>query len=270
LISVGGYIISDKLAEREHNTKRIRQFFSNYLEKINYEGVFGVANFANVYDALMPVQQDKLQMVCDSQFPQFMQQGSIISIGVVYPESVIDCINVRHDGKIDKTRWNIYARAYTTLNRLLNEISGTIVDQFGGIPVLATLEGFASEVSHVEEYYSQTISHRMVTEHAGLGWRGKNELIVNDQYSCALRFASIITPLPLLQETYRESLCGDCTACLDACSFLKKKAELDNYRENCRKYINALNLEDEVCGKCIKSCYRQSIFKDQFQLPVQL
>lgn len=260
--------MSNEIAEREQNTDRVRQYFYNFLEKISYTGVFGVANFEKVYDALMPIQQDKLKTICNSRFPQFLQQGSIISIGIVYPESVIDGINVRNDGKIDKVRWNIYARAYTTINRLLNEISGTLVDQFEGIPVLATLEGFASEVSHVEEYYGQTISHRVVAEYAGLGWRGKNELIVNNQYSCALRFASIITLLPLLQETYRDSLCGDCTACLDACSFLNKKAELDNYRENCRKFINALNLEDEVCGKCIKSCYRQSIFKDQFQLPL--
>ena len=195
--------MTDELVEREQNTDRVRQYFFNYVENINYAGVFGVANFAKVYDALMPVQQDKLQTVSESQFSQFLQQGSIISIGVVYPESVIDCINVRNDGKIDKTRWNIYARAYTTLNRLLNEISDAMVNQFGGIPVLATLEGFVSEVNHVEEYYGQTISHRVVAEHAGLGWRGKNELIVNDQYSCALRFASIITPFLSDKGLYR-------------------------------------------------------------------
>ncbi len=196
-----------------------------------------------------------------------MEQGSIISLGIAYPESIIDCINVRHNGTFDKDQWNVYAREYQNLNRLLYDISRDIAIHFGGIPIPATLEGFANEVNHVEEYYGHTISHRVGAEQAGLGWRGKNEMIVNKQYSCALRFASIITTLPLIQGTKIESLCGECIACLEACPFLKKKANLKNYRENCRRYINALNLEDEVCGKCILACYRQSIFKDQFQLP---
>ncbi|MFQ6126305.1 MAG: hypothetical protein ACE5R6_17105 [Candidatus Heimdallarchaeota archaeon] len=258
--------MAQKEQERERNTKRVRHFFHEHLKNIYYEGVFGVANFNSVYQDLLPIQQVKLKELCQFQFQKLIQQGSIISVGIAYPESVIDCINVKRNGMLDKTRWNVYAREYQKLNRLLNDISRKIANHFGGIPVPATLEGFANEVNHVEEYYGHTISHRVGAEHAGLGWRGKNELIVHEQYSCALRFASIITTLPLLQGIKRESLCENCRACLEICSILKKKARLKNYRENCRKYIIALGLEDEVCGKCIWACYRQSIFKDQFKL----
>lgn len=258
--------MAQKELERERNTKRVRQYFHQYLEKIHYEGVFGVANFNSVYQELLPIQQAKFKELCQLQFQEFMQQGSIISVGIAYPESIIDCIDVRHNGIIDKARWNVYAREYQKLNRLLNDISRDLATHFGGISIPATLEGFANEVNHVEEYYGHTISHRVGAEYAGLGWRGKNELIVHEQYSCALRFASIITTLPLLQGIKKESLCGNCRACLETCSILKKKSHLKNYRENCRKYIIALELDDEVCGKCIWACYRQSIFKDQFYL----
>lgn len=251
---------------REQNTKRVLQYFHQYLVKIHYKGVFGVANFRSVYHELLPIQQAKLKELCHFHFQRFIQHGSIISIGIAYPDSIIDCINVKHNGTIDKAKWNVYAQEYQKLNHLLNKISHDIATHFGGIPVPATLEGFADEVNHVEEYYGHTISHRVVAEFAGLGWRGKNELIVHEQYSCAIRFVSIITTLPLLQGSKKESLCGNCMACLEACSILKKKAHLENYRENCRKYIIALGLDDEVCGKCIWACYRQSNFKNQFSL----
>jgi len=259
--------MNQDMIERKQNTEQIRQYFNFCLDDTPYTGIFGVANFGKVANDLMPVQQAKLEEICQQQYSRLMQVGSIISIGIVYLESIIDCINVKKNGIFDKVKWNIYAREYQTINRLLNEITSKIIKQYGGISILATLEGMATEVSHVDEYFRHTISHRVVSEHAGLGWRGKNELVVNPLYSCAIRFASIVTTHPLLQNKKLKLSCGNCTACLEICPFLKKKDHIENYRENCRQYINALDLEDEVCGKCILACYRHGIFKDQFQLP---
>ena len=111
-----------------------------------------------------------------------------------------------------------------------------------------------------------TVSHRVIAENAGLGWRGKNELIVNDTSSCALRFASVLTTLPLIQDRKVENLCGVCDACLKACPLLRNKEKLENYREGCRRYIIQLDLDADVCGKCIKACYRQSIITSNFKL----
>jgi epoxyqueuosine reductase len=111
-----------------------------------------------------------------------------------------------------------------------------------------------------------TVSHRVVAENAGLGWRGKNELIVNEKFSCALRFASVVTSLPLSHGEKIKASCGECKACLEACAYLGNKEKLENYREDCRRYIVKLGLEREVCGKCIKACYRHSTFSDRFTL----
>jgi hypothetical protein len=48
--------------------------------------------------------------------------------------------------------------------------------------------------------------------------------------------------------------------------FLANKDRLENYREQCRRYIVSLGLEHEVCGKCIKACYRGSVHRDAFRL----
>jgi epoxyqueuosine reductase len=206
-----------------------------------------------------------LKHVCGEQLPSLMKVGSVICVGIAYPEHAINSIDVRlSDGTVNKDAWNVYAKEYHRINRFLNAISEEISDFFGGTPIPATVEGIA--VKDVEEYYGMTVSHRVIAENAGLGWRGKNELIVNEKFSCALRFASVITNLPLIHGKKVETSCKGCEACLEVCSFLKNKGRLKNYRESCRKYIAQLRLEAEVCGKCIKACYCNSIFGDSFKL----
>lgn len=247
------------------NFERIKNFFDEKLSTIGYDGVFGVARFFNVYCELMPVQRERLEDICGQKFSIYVKNGSIICIGIAYPEYAINSIDVRlNDGRVDKDAWNVYAREYHKINKFLNNISRDVADSFGGIPIPATVEGI--NVKSVEEYCGMTVSHRVVAENAGLGWRGKNELIVNSRFSCALRFASIITDLPLAYGRKVKISCGPCQACLDACPFLKNKEKLKDYRESCRKYIQKLGLEAEVCGKCIKACYNNSIFKNKFKL----
>jgi epoxyqueuosine reductase QueG len=253
--------------EREQNFQKVKSFFEEELAKIGYNGIIGATDFKKVYDNLMPIQKNKLQNICGDKFQTFMKNGSIICIGMAYPEHVIDCIDVKlSDGTVDKNAWNIYAREYPKLNRLLNTTSKNMAESFGGIPIPATVEGLIAGVKNVEEYYGMTVSHRVIAENAGLGWRGKNELIVNEKFSCALRFASVITNLPLTHGEKVKASCGECKACLEVCPFLKIKDKLENYRESCRRYIVKLGLEYGVCGKCIKACYRQSIFSHMFKL----
>jgi len=253
--------------KKESNIGRIREHFLRELEQVGYAGVLGVASFGTVHRELMPVQGRRLEELCGDQFQVYMERGSVICIGLAYPGHVIGCIGAESGGVPDKNTWNVYARAYREMNGVLNMISMKIADRFGGVAVPATIGGLTKKVENVNEYDEMTISHRVVAENAGLGWRGRNELIINQEYGCALRFASVITSLPLPCSEKLPFMCGGCEACLEVCSFLKNKRMLRDYRENCRRFINALGLEEEVCGKCILACLRQSIFKDQFRLP---
>jgi epoxyqueuosine reductase QueG len=251
--------------ERVQNFQRVKSFFSQRLAEIGYHGVIGAAAFRKVRNGLSPVQRSRLADLCGEQFESLQKDGSIISVGIAYPGHVIDCIDVRRgDGSVDRDAWNVYAKEYHRLNWFLNEISGDLVNAFGGISVHATVEGIA--VENVEEHYGKTVSHRVVAENAGVGWRGKNELIVNEKFSCALRFASVITSLPLVHRRKTGFSCGNCVACLEACPFLRNKDRLKDYRESCRRCIVQLGLEGEVCGKCIKACYRNSTVRSRFRL----
>ncbi len=53
---------------------------------------------------------------------------------------------------------------------------------------------------------------------AGLGWQGKNALLVNRRFGCWLFLAEYFIALPLpADEPDGKDHCGDCRACLDAC-----------------------------------------------------
>ncbi|MCW3978618.1 MAG: hypothetical protein NWF12_02615 [Candidatus Bathyarchaeota archaeon] len=244
----------------------VLSLFEEESSRRGLRGVIGVASFDSVHDALLPVQQEVLKGLVGDDFNGLMASGSFICIAYAYPEPAIDAIAVKRGDGYDRDAWNTYAREYKRLNRALDETATRLAHETGGIPVPATTSGVAAKVENVEDYYGLTLSHRVVAEQAGLGWRGKNELIVHPEYGCAIRLASVITEVPLERTAAINGGCGGCRACLEACSFLRFKDRLDNYREQCRRYIVALDLESEVCGKCVKACYRDSVHSDSFRL----
>ena len=215
-------------------------------------GILGVASFQDVYRNLMPVQQRRLL--------KFGSGESLIVIGIFHSHEAIESINTRKNGKTDKEAWNVYAHEYHDINKILNHAARTLADYVNGIPIPATLEGVASQINRVEDYYNVAVSQRVGAELAGLGWRGKNELIVTREKGCALRFVSIICPDTLAPGTKMDNQCGSCTACLTVCPFLRKKHILKNYREQCRRFIVTLGLSADVCGKCVKACYEYWLY----------
>ncbi|MBF0426308.1 MAG: tRNA epoxyqueuosine(34) reductase QueG [Magnetococcales bacterium] len=52
---------------------------------------------------------------------------------------------------------------------------------------------------------------------AGLGWQGKNTLLVSRRFGCWLFLAEMFLSLPLPSDKPERDHCGDCRRCLDAC-----------------------------------------------------
>jgi len=236
------------------NAKSIKQWIGEEIHKRGYNGISGIARFSDVYNSLMPLQRREVRKICGDKIDDFLSRGSAVSIAVFHTESAINSINVVKDGKIDYERWNVYAEEYNSLNNILNDICRKLAIMLNGIAFKATVEG--KEISSVEEYYPMAkISHMVAAEHAGIGARGKSELIVTKQNGAAVRLATVVTPQELSPDEKIKDLCGDCMACLDHCKILLKKEELRNYRQQCMEKIKALNLRYQVCGVCIKACF---------------
>lgn len=62
------------------------------------------------------------------------------------------------------------------------------------------------------------LMEREVAVLAGLGWRGKNTLLLNKQLGSYFFLACILVDIELpIDQPHESSHCGTCTACLDAC-----------------------------------------------------
>jgi epoxyqueuosine reductase len=114
-----------------------------------------------------------------------------------------------------------------------------------------------------------TLPHKTVATRAGLGWIGKNALLITPEYGSAIRISSVITDMPLLADIpINESKCGKCTNCVTACSAsaikgiawsvnLTRDELIDSFK--CRKKARELSkgrigIEISLCGKCIEVC----------------
>ncbi len=61
-------------------------------------------------------------------------------------------------------------------------------------------------------------NHKMAATSAGLGWIGKNGLLISPDYGPRLSLATVLTDAPLVPDAPMEhSLCGDCSLCRRYC-----------------------------------------------------
>jgi epoxyqueuosine reductase QueG len=56
------------------------------------------------------------------------------------------------------------------------------------------------------------LSHREVGALAGIGWRGRNNLLVHPEYGSQVRYTTILTDMPLEGAEVSSESCGDCMA----------------------------------------------------------
>lgn len=77
---------------------------------------------------------------------------------------------------------------------------------------------------------------------AGLGFRGKNTLLLNTKQGSMFFLGEIFTNLPLVASSSTTSHCGSCTKCLDICP---TKAFVAPYVLNASKCISYLTIENK-------------------------
>ena len=63
------------------------------------------------------------------------------------------------------------------------------------------------------------LPQKSIARIAGLGFIGKNNLLVTEDYGCAFVMCSVLTNAPVITDNYpvTESGCGTCDACIKAC-----------------------------------------------------
>jgi epoxyqueuosine reductase len=166
-----------------------------------------------------------------------------------------------------------YYGEYNRVNRALNEIAGRTAEDIFGLgydaePYPATLpEG--REPDEWVKTLSVPFQHKTAATRAGLGWIGKNALLVTPSLGPRLRLATVFTNMPLpVGEPITAGGCGECLACARRCparaikgvewqAGLDRGALVDAWScwETARRLIRELvGANNAVCGICVAVC----------------
>ena len=182
-----------------------------------------------------------------------------VSVAVALPAKVIR--------DLQKAPTVEYFQLYHTLNQALNEIV-TVGEEFLKEQGFAACAQTTDRVK-VSPDKTTPLPHKTVATRAGLGWIGKNCLLVTPQYGPAVRISSLLTDAPLeYDEPVSESRCGACDLCVRKCPAQALKNALWKTgmpREEiadlaaCRKkqmeiMTEQTGIETELCGRCFAVC----------------
>ena len=151
----------------------------------------------------------------------------------------------------------LYFHHYQRVNILLDTI-GLIVtsaiqdDGYRAVPIPA---------SQIVDWKTQKghLSHKHMAQAAGLGWIGRNNLLVNEQFGSRIRLVTILTDIPFVVSPPTLRDCGSCLDCLSVCpagAIKVRQEEFDHLRcyEQLKTFAKTLHFSHNICGVCVKAC----------------
>ena len=185
-----------------------------------------------------------------------------ISIGVSMLGSIVDGLADREDYFALK---NYYFHVYQVINLRINEITleiGRALMNRGYNALVVP----ASQTVDLTNLYG-LFSHKMAASLAGLGWIGKNCLLVTPDRGPRVRWGTVLTDAPLAADgPLPGNGCGGCKVCVDSCpagAFSGKAWKVSDAREirmdarKCFSYLQVTRKQEtgvEACGICVYSC----------------
>lgn len=212
---------------------------------------FGVADLSHARDAILAQGGPVV-----SQYPR------AVSLGITLFHAIVDQLPNRADRAV---AIDYRHHCYDIINRRLDRVASRLssVLQRGGYGVLPVPA--ARRVD--DEKICASFSHKMGAHLAGLGWIGKNCLLVTPEAGPRVRWTTVLTDAPLVTTGEpMEERCGDCEACIAICPVKAFTAE--PFRENeprearfdaakCNRYFEQMREKDAelaVCGQCLYVC----------------
>lgn len=172
-----------------------------------------------------------------------------ISMGLRLSDAVIDGIEDRPT----PLYFHHYRQVNYQLDRVALQVSIELQD--AGFSALAIP---ASQITG-ENPMCGHVCHRSIGFSAGLGWWGRNNLLVSPEFGSRFRLVTVMTDALLPTDAPIEADCGTCRACVSACpagAISENLAEFDReacYEKLC-EFRNIPYIGQHICGLCVKAC----------------
>ncbi|MCP4757680.1 MAG: epoxyqueuosine reductase [Proteobacteria bacterium] len=134
-----------------------------------------------------------------------------ISIGMRINDAIVE----NHDPDEPRGKSLYWHHIYDVVSEALNfvayDVSRWLANRgWDALPVPASMPYNLKKLQGV-------ISHKLPAHLAGLGWIGKNCLLLSREFGPRVRFATVLTDAPLAEGTKKDKKCGKCRVCIDAC-----------------------------------------------------
>ncbi|HER43926.1 MAG TPA: epoxyqueuosine reductase [Candidatus Eisenbacteria bacterium] len=105
------------------------------------------------------------------------------------------------------------------------------------------------------------LSHREIAGLAGLGWMGRNNLLVTPRFGSQVRLVTVLTDmeLPARSGGHAGGDCGRCRACVSMCPVGAIGEDpgdfnLDRCAAQLRRFTKSEKINAMICGLCVKVC----------------
>jgi epoxyqueuosine reductase len=103
------------------------------------------------------------------------------------------------------------------------------------------------------------LSHKKIGRLAGLGWTGRNNLLVNPEFGAQFRLVTVLTDMALEPDKPLESDCGECRRCLSCCpasAIKERQADFDHWVcfDKLKEFRRSGIVSQFICGVCVKAC----------------
>ena len=159
--------------------------------------------------------------------PRYVLSGvrSILMLGTNY-RTIEPVEPGSGQGRVSRYAWG------TDYHDLIHKRLGSLVEFHRRLAPAAGVRGVVDTAPLLEREFAQL---------AGLGWIGKNTLLLNPHFGSWLFLAALLTTEELDDDApFEDNRCGSCRACLDACP---TGALVDAYQLDARRCISYLSIE---------------------------
>ena len=181
----------------------------------------------------------------------------------VLPKDYIDKLN--HEKETDYT-------VFTNYEKLTDELADklvAIIQEKGYRAISQSENSIDFRGEYDEETKSSILPHKKIATMSGLGWIGKNNLLVTEKYGAALSMCSVLTDLPLdpVKTEIISSRCGECNLCVKVCpvqAIHGKKWELGINRDDIVDVYQCI-----TCLKCLAGCRYSIIYSREGKVRAQ-
>lgn len=152
----------------------------------------------------------------------------------------------------------LYFYHYRRLNHALDQLALELTnrlqeDGYNALPIPA---------SQTVDWEGQRghLSHKVIALRAGLGWLGRNCLLVHPTYGAQVRYVTVLTDAPLAVDSPLEGAgCGSCEACVQVCPVQAIGSDWRQYEkgrclEKLKEFSKRYSIGHYICGLCVKAC----------------